>query len=83
MQPSTFKLTLHTETYLLLLKNAKEVSALARFRLSSHSLQIELGRTHPIIDYVHDVITFLLMTKDIFYSIVVILMRKEMFYFTK
>ena len=34
----------HIKTYLLLLKNVKEVSALARFRLSSHSLQIELGR---------------------------------------
>ena len=34
----------HIKTYLLLLKNVKEVSTLARFRLSSHSLQIELGR---------------------------------------
>ena len=40
----TFKLTFHIEPYLLLLNNVKEVSALARFRLSSHSLQIELGR---------------------------------------
>ena len=37
---ATFKLTFHIEPYLLLLKNVKEVSALARFRLSSHSLQI-------------------------------------------
>ena len=41
---ATFKLTFCIEPYLLLLKNLKEVSALARFRLSSHSLQIELGR---------------------------------------
>ena len=41
---ATFKLTFHIEPYQLLLKNVKEVSALARFRLSSHSLQIELGR---------------------------------------
>ena len=40
----TFKLTFHIEPYLLLLKNVKEVSALAKLRLSSHSLQIELGR---------------------------------------
>ena len=42
---ATFKLALHIEPYLLLLNNVKEISALARFRLSSHSLQIELGKT--------------------------------------
>ena len=39
-----FKLTFLIEPYLLLLSNVKEVSALARFRLFSHSLLIELGR---------------------------------------
>ena len=41
---ATFKLTFHIEPYLLLLKKLRDVSALAKCRLSSHSLQIELGR---------------------------------------
>ena len=45
---ATFKLTFYIEPYVLLLKHVKEVSALAKFRLSSHSLQIELGRHNNI-----------------------------------
>ena len=41
---ATFKLIFHIEPYLILIKNVKEVSVLARFRLFSHSLQNELGR---------------------------------------
>ena len=41
---ATFKLTFYIEPYVLLLNNVKKVSTLARFGLSSHSLQIELGR---------------------------------------
>ena len=49
----------------------KHVSVLARFKLSSHSLQIKLGRHNntPINDrrhYVEDVITMPLMTNNIF-----------------
>ena len=39
-----FKTTLGLEPYLFQLKNQKMVTTLSRFRLSSHPLEIELGR---------------------------------------
>ena len=43
-----FKITFNREPYLILLNNSKEITTLARLRMSSHKLEIEKGRhTRP------------------------------------